>query len=166
MGCCSTVKVAYVHGDAQEMATTYAHTGEERGEWKVPVGVVPDLLIPLLLGQDWPGFPRELPATRRMRRPLDCTSLPQDVCLIGEHEEAKDYAAEGESHTTSNPLSFVFKQVTCKGNFGQGQKQEEQLENCGGQVRFIEGKDQQPGQPVPSLYFLVHQGLLSQHTEW
>lgn len=56
------------------------------------------------------------------------------------------------SHTSPLNQSHVFKQVTCRGNFGQ---------EC-----FIEGEVQQPRQPIPSSYFLVQQGLLYQHTEW
>lgn len=35
-----------------------------------------------------------------------------------------------------------------------------------GQVQLFEGEDQQPGQPILSVYFLVHRGLLYHHTEW
>lgn len=68
VGCRSTVKVTCVQGDTQEVATAHVQIGNERGEWKLTVGVGPDLLIALLLGGNWPGFPKDLPAARRKRR--------------------------------------------------------------------------------------------------
>lgn len=61
MGRCGTVKVTCMHGDAQEVATAHVKIEDKRGKWKLTIGVFLDL--PILLGQDWPGFSQELPAT-------------------------------------------------------------------------------------------------------
>lgn len=66
--CCSMVKVTCMHENAREVATAYVHIRDERSEENVTVGVVPDLSVPLLLGRDWLGFLKELPATRRVMR--------------------------------------------------------------------------------------------------
>lgn len=117
----------------QEVATAHIKIRDKRVEWKLTVGVVPVLPVPLLFGQDRPGFPQA---------PF------QDVYLAVEHEDAETRIAESESHTTSNPLLYVFKQVICK---EQEQNQDERLKNCWGEVCLVKGEDQQPvryGGPV------------------
>lgn len=63
----SIIKVTCMHGDALEVAIAHIKIVDETGEWKLTVSVVPDDLVPLLQ-EDWPGFLRELPTTRRVRR--------------------------------------------------------------------------------------------------
>lgn len=53
----------------------------------------------------------------------------------------------------------MFQQVTQEGNLGHKQKEDDRLRHCWGQVRLIDGTDQQPGQHLPVTYFLVSNGL-------
>lgn len=50
VGHCGAVNVTCMHEDAQEVATTNIKIGDERDEWNLTVGVVPDLPVALLLG--------------------------------------------------------------------------------------------------------------------
>lgn len=50
VGYSGTIKVICMHGDAQEVAAANVQTRDERGEWMLFVGIIPDLPLPLQLG--------------------------------------------------------------------------------------------------------------------
>ncbi|XP_053477967.1 uncharacterized protein LOC128606034 [Ictalurus furcatus] len=49
--------VTCVHGDTREVPAAEVQIQGEAGVWPLQVGLIPELLVPLLLGRDWPGFP-------------------------------------------------------------------------------------------------------------
>ncbi|XP_073787852.1 uncharacterized protein [Danio rerio] len=52
----SRIPITCVHGDTRHVPSQKVTMATKSGSWRIEVGVVPDLPVPLLLGRDWPGF--------------------------------------------------------------------------------------------------------------
>ncbi|XP_073804753.1 uncharacterized protein [Danio rerio] len=50
------VPITCIHGDTRHVPAQRVTIATKSGSWRIEVGVVPDLPVPLLLGRDWPGF--------------------------------------------------------------------------------------------------------------
>ncbi|XP_073787713.1 uncharacterized protein [Danio rerio] len=50
------IPITCVHGDTRHVPSQRVTIAAKSGSWRIEVGVVPDLPVPLLLGRDWPGF--------------------------------------------------------------------------------------------------------------
>ncbi|KAL1249191.1 hypothetical protein QQF64_020196 [Cirrhinus molitorella] len=134
----------------------------EPGAWPVEVGIVKKLLVPVLLGRDWPGFDRLLvlasqpasPAGGPRRRPRGKRSRRHPALL------ASDDPPSGESPSQNTNLYYdVFQQVTGGGAFAKAQLVDDRLKNAWAQVRVIEGETVHPA-PHPVPHFVVQNGLL------
>ncbi|KAI7812640.1 hypothetical protein IRJ41_006229 [Triplophysa rosa] len=59
----ASIPITCVHGDTRQVPARRVIVSAEPGSWPVEVGVMKDLLIPVLLGRDWPGFDHLLSTT-------------------------------------------------------------------------------------------------------
>lgn len=50
------------------IATAKVWVGNQKDEWALLIGIVPELPVPLLLGKDWPAFPSDLPFNKIKER--------------------------------------------------------------------------------------------------
>lgn len=69
VGSKATIPITCVHGDTRYVPAQRITIAAGNGAWPLEVGIVADLPVPLLLGQDWPGFEELLS--------LPAVSLPQ-----------------------------------------------------------------------------------------
>lgn len=104
----TVMPITCVHGDTRYVPTCMVTTDTDPGSWRMDVGVVQDLPVPLLLGCDWPGFDRLLSSTMqsaRRRRPNKGRAkrdAPQQPVMF-----ATDSEQEGESHSVKCVLCSV-----------------------------------------------------------
>lgn len=61
--------VTCVHGNVCQVPDTKVQLDDGSQEWSEMVGIVPDLLVPLLVGADWPGLPKATLESSRPARP-------------------------------------------------------------------------------------------------
>ncbi|XP_016389563.1 gamma-sarcoglycan isoform X2 [Sinocyclocheilus rhinocerous] len=153
--------ITCVHGDTRYVPARSVTNAADTGSWRMEVGVVKYLPVPLLLGCDWPGLDRLLSTTmqparqRRPRRGGAKQVAPRRLVML-----ATDSEPEGESHASQlNVYSDLFQQVAAGGSFSRDQREDERLKNCWDQVRVINGKERLPP-PHPTPHFIVENGLL------
>lgn len=94
--------------DIVRVPTLEVALGNGQHEWLVMLRIVLDLPVPLLLDQNWPGFP----------------------------EVANDEGESPAP--TSNPSITLSQQVLREGSFSQEQKEDKRLKHCWGQGQEVD----------------------------
>lgn len=130
-------------------------------------GLIPDLAVPLLVDQDWLGFPTAMAAmgwrrrrkhsTRQSQQPHHALPATSGTVLLAE-QESVNAKANSEPSIPANPLSNLSHQALGEGNFGRQQKEADQLKHCWGQILLFDDESQRSN--LPLTYFLVKNGLL------
>ncbi|XP_073763463.1 uncharacterized protein [Danio rerio] len=153
------IPITCVHGDTRHVTAQRVTIAAKPGSWRIEVGVVPDLPVPLLLGRDWPGFDELLTHHHAL------SARPKKKSKTRAHRDRKPVLMTtesdrgGESSTSSKLYFDLFQQITAGGDFGRAQREDKTLKHCWSQVRRIDGKKRLPS-PHPLPHFVEKNGLL------
>lgn len=70
------VNVTCVHGNVCQVLATEVQLDDGSQEWSEMVGIVPDLLVPFLVGADWLGLPKATLESSKPALRVSCPVLP------------------------------------------------------------------------------------------
>lgn len=177
-----TVPVTCVHGDVKQYPVSYVAVRTPKGNVVVPAGVVPNLPVPLLLGTDFPLFPRfwgsgkrDLPAAPRRRghrrrpasppvRRVACPTFRPST----EGTPGSSSGPEEEDGGTPPPDQDAFAEFPVvdavatgqRGEFATAQWEDPNLEAPRRNVMAIDGNLCPGVNELPNPHFCIRNGLL------
>ncbi|XP_073809816.1 uncharacterized protein [Danio rerio] len=114
----SRIPITCVHGDTRHVPSQKVTIATKSGSWRIEVGVVPDLPVPLLLGRDWPGFDdllthHQARSARAKKNSKGRAQRDRQTALMATESD------RGGESSSANLYYDLFQQITAGGDFGR-----------------------------------------------